>query len=196
MEITDALAADLAGLGEALHEPGVDVNAALRQLGADVKAAVRSFLGLSITFRIDGESVTLTGREAEAGHAQVLSSLAIPLRSLNPVGSTGQLVLYAARSGAFVDLAADLSWATGAGLASFVLDRHRNVDLAAPPLSGLGELSAINQAIGVLLDEGHLPEHARAELDRRAHRARLDTAVFARNMLTALVRPPETGVAQ
>lgn len=195
MEITHALAADLAELGEALHEPGVDVTAEMRKLGADVKAAVRSFLGLSITLQVDGESVTLTGLEADAEHAQVLSSLAIPLRSLNPASSTGQLVLYAARSGAFVDFAADLSWATGAEQASFVLDRHRNVDLAAPQLSGLSELSAINQAVGVLLDKGHPPEHARAELDRRARQARLDPAAFALNMLTALTRPPETHTA-
>lgn len=194
MEIAAALAADLDELSGALQEPGVDVTVALRQLGADVKAAVRSFVGLSLTLRIDGEAVTLAGRDA--GHAQVLSSLAMPLSSLTRARSIGELVLYGSRRGAFVDLAADLGWATGADSTAFVLDGHREVDLSAFVPSGLAELSAINQAIGALLDQGFTPEHGRTELDRRARRAGLDTAVFARGMLTALIRLPDTGAAQ
>ena len=48
MDISEALAADLALLTEALDEPGIGIADTVRQLAADVGMAVPSFLGLTV----------------------------------------------------------------------------------------------------------------------------------------------------
>ena len=109
----------------------------------------------------------------------------IPLRALGPrFDPDSRVTLYAATAGAFVDLAADLSYAlhlptstdrfTDAGSSNgddqrcgqVDDDRRITLDADVPPnpldsgVSGLSELSTINRAIGVLIDHGHHPDHA------------------------------------
>jgi hypothetical protein len=99
--------------------------------------------------------------------ADVLSSLQIsPDARLT-------LILYAARAGAFVDLAADLSWLTGRPLSDFVLDQHQHLAAGPLPADSVRSTSLINQAIGTLLGDGHTLEGADRELDARAATAGL-----------------------
>src|SRR5882762_5052038 len=73
VEITAALAADLAALTEALDEPGADLGRTLRQLAADAKLAVGSFLGLTVRAAVSGQPIELSTLDGAA--AQVRSSL-------------------------------------------------------------------------------------------------------------------------
>ena len=95
-------------------------------------------------------------------------------------------MLYAGRSGAFVDLAADLAWLTGRELTDFVLDQQ--LQLPAQPDGTLALLTAslIDQAIGVLIGRGYTPDQARRELDTDAARAATDRADAAARILAAL----------
>lgn len=78
------------------------------------------------------------------------------------------VILYAATPGAFVDLAADLSWLAGLELDEFALDQHLNLPVD-PETAGVGQAaSLINQAIGVLVARGRTLGAASDELDARA----------------------------
>ena len=170
MEITAALAADLTILSEALDATDADVTEALRQLVADVRLAVRSYLGLTVTSDNARFPLILTVMEDAVSPVDVVSSLMMPLSDerADADGARLSLILYAAKLGAFVDLAADLSWLTDRRLADFVLDRHLGLPAEPVPDSGVRTLSLINQAIGVLLGRGYTPEQAQSEIDARA----------------------------
>jgi hypothetical protein len=175
VEITAALAADVAVLSETLDGPDADILEGLRQLAADAQLAVRSYLGLTVIAGDATSPSTLTGMEDSAHQVDVVSSLMIPLsdESADDAGSRLVVILYAGRPGAFVDLAADLCWLTGRPLADFALDQHLN--LPAEPDTGCGVQAAslVNQAIGVLLGHGYTPEQAEFEIDARAAAAGL-----------------------
>jgi hypothetical protein len=191
VEITAALAADLAILSETLDGTDGDLVEGLRLLAADAKSAVRSYLGLTVTATNGTSPLTFTGMEDLAGHVEVVSSLMIPLSEESADGDGSRLVviLYAGRPGAFVDLAADLCWLTGRRLTDFVLDQH--LSLPAEPDTGgrVQAASAVNQAIGVLLGRGYTPEQAEFEIDARAVAAAHSRFDAAQIILGTL--PPE-----
>lgn len=182
MEITPAVAADLAALSEALDEPGADLAVLLHQLAADAKFAVGTFVGLTVRLAVDGESSNLTAFEIGAASGDVRASLLLPLHA-DGVGT--DLVLYASAPGAFTDLAADLSWLTGRILTDFALDQHLVVP-ARDEVDGLFERSLVNQAIGMLIAHGRTPEQAESELDANAARAGIDRRIAARHILTGV----------
>lgn len=190
MEINAALAADLGILSQALDGGGADLADALRQLGADARRAVPSYLGLTVEVGPSGDALRLTAMEPFVDPGDVISSLLLPVSEFSVQGVGAQLVviLYAARSGAFVDLAADLSWLTGRPLTDFAIDGH--VRVPVPPASGSGVRGAslINQAIGVLIGRGYTPEEADVELDTQALAAG-HTRVDAANVILAGLDP-------
>jgi hypothetical protein len=96
--------------------------------------------------------------------------------------------LYARRPGAFVDLAADLSWLGGDGLSSVPLDDALGVDLDSSP-TGLAQASTINQAIGILIERGFNPAEARGELDDLAARSHRDLSTAAQSVVDAVTDP-------
>ena len=51
---------------------------------------------------------------------------------------------------------------------AIVFDEHRTRPGEVSGLIGLSDMSQVNQAIGILIERGHTPEHARAGLDRIA----------------------------
>jgi hypothetical protein len=169
VEITAALAADLAVLSEALDDSDADLVEELRQLVADVKLAVRSYLGLTVIASNSTFPLSLTAMEDFAHPDDVMTSLMIPLSDHDggAAGSGVVLILYAARGGAFVDLAADLSWLTGRHLSDFALDQHLSLPVEMG-LDGVLGSSLVNQAIGVLIGRGYTPEQAELEIDTRA----------------------------
>ena len=83
-------------------------------------------------------------------------------------GST--IIFYAGVPGAFVDLAADLSYSLGLPPGTVVLDEDTAAPLSESGLTGAAESSTVNQAIGVLIDRGYTPATAGAHL--RTRRAR------------------------
>lgn len=165
MDISAALAADLAALTESLANPEVDLQTQLAALAADLGRAVASYTGMTITIAVDGHEISFT-----AGTAAVATSLTIPFTALGPAEAGSTLVIHAGTPGALVDLAADLSFALALDSDTLALDaapRSRPTPVPSG-LRGLDEYSRTNQAIGVLIAGGRTPEGAWAELRRLA----------------------------
>jgi hypothetical protein len=190
VEITAALAADLAILSETLAEIDADLGEGLRQLAADAKLAVRSYLGLTVTASNAAYPLTFTAMEDFARTVDVVSSLLIPLSDksddLDNAGPRLVVILYAGRRGAFVDLAADLCWLTGRRLSDFALDEHLKLPAELDTGYGVQAASLVNQAIGVLLGRGFTPEQAEVELEARAAAAGQTRSDAARIILGTL----------
>jgi hypothetical protein len=187
VDLSTALAADLASLSGALQDPDGGLEDRLLQFAAELRASVGSYLGLTITLALDGHpiSFSLTERVAEA-----LTSLCIPLPEVAGSEPGSSLVLYAGTRGAFVDLAADLAWTLGLDPAALVLDGHLTVPVSSHVVTGLQEHAVINRAIGVLIEEGHTPESGRAELRWRADHEDVPLTVAAQRVLDSLTMPP------
>jgi hypothetical protein len=194
VDISAVLSADLKALTDLLDEPGTDLEALLQALSADTRQAVDSYLGLTMTLVIDGYPITLTTVEP----VEVATSLRLPLSALGDTGLRGALVFYAGKPGAFVDLAADLSFALGLGPEVVTFDE--DLTPISPPagltgLIGLDEMSQVNQAIGVLIERGHLPDSARTELHRLADLAQTSLHAAARQLIRAAQLQPATELA-
>ncbi len=192
MDISAALAADLTALTDALAEPGIDLEALLRALAADTRAAVPSYLGLTMRLIIDDHPLTLTTMDP----SPVATSLLLPLSAVGDVEPGSVMVFYAATPGAFIDIAADVSFALGLDLGEIVLDQHLTPSSDPAGLSsqtgvqGLAEMSTLNQAIGILIEQGHAPEQAHAELERLAHHAQTTVAAAAQQLIHATIQQP------
>jgi hypothetical protein len=186
MEFTAALTADLAILSQALDDPGIDVAASLRHLTSDARLAVPSWLGLAVIVNGADLPVTFTTVADSVQPGDVLTSLRMPTSQASDYAWPMAMIFYAGQAGAFVDLAADLSWLTGRDLTDFTLDQHLTLHTVPGPANGVRAASVINQAIGVLIGRGHTPERARVELDARAAYAGTDRHVAADVILAAL----------
>jgi hypothetical protein len=178
------------------------LDTSLAAFTAAIETAVPSYVGLQMMIGQNGHPVTLT---RIAPHRTATTSLRLPLTVLGPArfDAESRVTLYAATAGAFVDLAADLSYAlhlptctarsTDVG-SSDADDQQRSrvgtdrriildADLLPSPLasgvSGLSELSTINRAIGVLIGHGQHPDHAVDALRRGAFRDGLEPHSYA-----------------
>jgi hypothetical protein len=145
MGISPALAADLAALTQDLDRPDVDLDDLLTCFASSAKGAVASYLGMTITIAAEVHEISFTVRDSSSA---VATSLTIPLTAVTTTAGGSRLVLYASAPGAFVDLAADLSYALNVELAAFVHDDHLGMRTEG---SGLDEYSTFNQAVGVLI---------------------------------------------
>jgi hypothetical protein len=188
-----SLSAGLARLTDSLDRPGADLEGELRRLSDELASVIDSYLGLSITITGTAGPVTMSTWHDAAGRAAVGSSLLIPLPLICATPPGSALILHASQAGAFVDLAADLSYALGEPLPTFVLDQHlaeQPDHSSRPELIGLAEASQINQAIGVLLACGRTREQALAELWRRAS----DVPCDLRTAAEAIISRAKLGV--
>lgn len=191
--ITPGLAAELDLLTQALDLPGTDVAETVMRLAADARTAVASYLGLSVAITAIQSQFDLTVLDDRAGPDDIHTSLLVPLSTSPGAGRTGlasvALILYAATPGAFIDLAADLSWITGRTLEEFRLDEHRTLPSSHTEPTSLRAMSAINQALGVLIGHGLSPEQAERDLYARAVSAGIEPYGAAMLILAALMPP-------
>jgi hypothetical protein len=223
VDVPTALLRDVFHLTSTLGVDGDDLRARLIALSADLKAAIPSYRGLQVTILVPPQPVDLVLFLPPEDGEQVTTSLRLPLAVLGPGFDTAsQVVFYAVSPGAFVDLAADLSYAlnlptaTGPvepGIARRDGDGQRGshrparshaiaLDADLPPsrlssgLIGLSELSTINQAFGVLIEQGEHPDRVHAALVERASRDGVAIHVYAARLLRAVTtewrRPPES----
>ena len=185
------------------RDDGLD--ASIAAFTAAIEAVVPSYLGLQMTIGQNGHPVTLT---RIAPHRTATTSVRLPLTVLGPrFDAESRVTLYAATAGAFVDLAADLSYAlhlptctdrsTNACISDgndqrygqVGNDRRITLDADLPPsplasgVSGLSEPSTINRAIGVLIGHGEHPDHAADTLRRDASRDGLELYSYAARLL-------------
>jgi hypothetical protein len=189
MDLSDAVVRDLAALSGALDEPGADLAQMIHQLGASCARAVTSYLGFSITLVVDEMPVVFAVLEDLRGPGGIVTSVMFPLSVKDGPGAASKVVLYAGTPGAFVDLAADLSYALGTG-PEVQLDQHLTPPDLSPESTGLAAVSRYNQALGILLDRGFDEEQARAEMQRLAHRDAVSLDAVARKLLDSVSDSP------
>lgn len=187
MTITTAMGANLDLLTAALDDPGADIAHSLHQLTLMAVDAVPSYLGLSVAVPQADFPLTLTSL-SDGSVADVRTTLCWSLPG--PGDSRNSLavaiILYAGSPGAFVDLAADLSWLAAGRLGDFVLDQHLTIS-PGPLIEGqLHAASAINQAIGLLIGRGYTPQQADWQLDTQAANNRTDRHSAARLILATI----------
>ncbi len=182
MDLPTVLARHLRDLVDGLETGEDSLGPALSALVQDLDTAVSSYLGLRLTLVLDGWPVTLTAFPPLDG-VRPVTSLRLGLGALGPgFDPASQVVFYAGTPGTFVDLAADLAHVHGPR-SSVVLD------LDLPPLSvvsgltGVSEFTAINRALGVLLERGQDLHQARATLHHRAGAAGMDLPGYAARLL-------------
>jgi hypothetical protein len=179
------------GIGADDHPVDELLDALVRELGK----AVASYRGLQLTISSNGFPVVLTAFADDGHDGAVATSLRVPLAVLES-GFAGEsrIVFYAGTPGAFVDLAADLEFALSRGASTPV-----RAESSAPPairldadpapetrdmnLSGVTELSTIDRAVGVMIDQGHHPDDAYETLRRHAARAGMEPHTLAARLL-------------
>lgn len=184
MEFSSVLVDQLDMLSDVLDDPGTDLHAILSVLTDDATAAVPSFLGLIFAAYLGEDAVTLSTLDSPSAGTSLLLTLAVP-----PGAPACEVVLYAALPGAFRELAADSRTAALALGRQVILDAHLpppTARLYPASTLGIGDLSQINQAIGVLLDQGHTPAAARALLQDHADDSGITLAAAARQQLGRL----------
>lgn len=174
MELSAGLAADLARLTDALDDPATDLADLVGSLHEAFVVAVPSALGVAFTIRASPAGVTVSTLDGAA--TAVATSLQVPLGSWTDLEPGSAVVFYAATTGALVDLAADLGWLLNMR-AAVVLDGHLRPAQQQGVMSGLAELSVIQQGVGVLIDRGMIPQAGRDELEHLARES--DTTVHA-----------------
>lgn len=183
--------ASLEHLSQALEGSGDDLAAILGVLQGALAAAVSSSTGLHVTIATAGDPVTVT---AVGDPATARASMLLPLHLIGDLPAPSAMVFYAAEPGAFTELAADTR-------ATFGLDGHVEVDRHLPPPNlnnadsditsdaAVQGRSAVDQAVGVLIDRGHPPEEARRELAARAAAAGVGELQVAADILHGVAGP-------
>ena len=187
MEIAAALAAELGYLTAALDETGADVAESLRRLTAGATVAIPTFLGLSVTVDGSEPAFAFTAFVDGVGAGDVCTSLRLALPGADacllwPV----VVVLYAGLSGTFVDLAADLAFATARPLSDFALDQHLPGPAEQACATDLFEVSITNQAVGALIDQGYTPEQAERHLEIESAEAGISRYAVGLRILSGL----------
>jgi hypothetical protein len=189
---------------------GVDIDVLhvpLMALARVLRAAVPSYRGLQLTIVHSGQPVTLTDMVPVEADGVVLTSLRVPLIAMDSYHDPdSQIIFYAGKPGALVDMAADLAYGLTTSVvtesdefvsdgddqaqpghlqAGRVLVIDADVPAARPAsgLFGLSEFSAVNRALGMMIAQGHDPDHAYERLRREATAAGVELHVFATRML-------------
>jgi hypothetical protein len=195
------LLAHLQDLTASIGQDDQDLDDTLGTLTAALHSTANTYRGFQLTLVEDQWPVTLTafgdGRTVPVG-----TSLRLPLVLVSPaVDPESRVVFFAGTPGAFTDLAADLSYAlggipvehgrTGVDGQPNVIVLDSDLPLVSPVsgLTGLAELSALNRAIGMLVDHGRDIEQARQVLRRDAAAARVEPHVYATRILRCRMRP-------
>ena len=212
MDLPAALLAHLHDLTGSSGQDDHELDDAIAALTAALRSAAASYCGFQLTIVNNHWPVTLTAF-TDNDDLPVATSLRLPLAlASQAVDPESSVVFFAVTSGAFTDLAADLSHALGgipveqqspaassANGASTRLDGQRSaieldkdLPLGSPVsgLTGLADLTVLNRAIGTLLDHGHDLVQAHQVLRRDAAAARVAPHIYAARILRQRIRAP------
>jgi hypothetical protein len=205
VDLPAAVLAHVQDLTASIGHDDRDLSDTLVALTTALRATATSYCGFRLTIVENQWPVTLAAF-ADGDHVLVGTSLRLPLGLVSrTVDGESRVVFYASTPGAFTDLAADLSHALGGipvdGRTPTAnhndhhgthLDGHRRVielDVDLPPVSrrsgltGLAELTMLNRAIGILVDQGHDIEQAHHVLRRDAAAAGVEPHIYAARIL-------------
>jgi hypothetical protein len=191
VELSDAVVADLAALTDALDEPDTDLAKLIQRLGDSCTLAVGSYLGFSITLIVDQTPISFSVLEDFLDPSEILTSVMFPLNALGEHAPGSEVTLYAGTPGAFVDLAADLTYALSAKPDAVQLDQHLTPPDPALGAAGLATMSRRNQAIGILLDRGHDPDDILTELHRLARLDAISVETAVQQLIESAMRPTQ-----
>lgn len=191
MNIPAAVLAGLHLLDEVLDARSSGTHTTLTVLTSEAALAVSSFLGLTVLIPRAGETpLQIRTFETDPGAEAVGASLRFRVRGDSSGGADGpaviELILYAARAGAFVDLAADLTWLTGRPWDDFRVDEDLDGPQDGSVPATLASWSSVNQARGVLIGSGLTVEEADSEMDARAVATGTSRALVAAEILARL----------
>lgn len=205
MELATAIVTHLRELSASIDDPDTQLVESVTDVTNSMQQAVPSYRGLRLTILREGYPVTFTVFEGDQD--DVATSLRVPLKLLSAAFEAGsRIVYYAATPGAFIDLAADMSYAlkpqpsavesspataidakpTPADPATVELDTDLPPPTRVSGVSGMRAIGVINQAVGVLIGRGHHPDHAHSALRRHAAAAGLDPHSYAIHLLATL----------
>lgn len=187
MQLPRGLSADLSTLTDALQQPGVDLQASVQSLAASLRASIDSYLGLTVLLAREGVPICFDLMDDYPPDGQAATSLMLALGAFAEVEAATEIVFYATTPGAFVDLDADLSHELGVKAGAVVLDEHRTPAMTTG-MAGLLDWSGLNQAVGILIEQGSPAATARSELDARAAGAGLSPPLAARELIEATAR--------
>lgn len=176
----------------------------LDELLARAVRAVPSCLGVSLALNWAGLPLAVTRLTMASALHPVRGSLELRLPTKQENRRSGLsgavLHLYGSVAGAFDRTAAGLRELLDLDPRRVTVDQHLRLPdpETAEQLQArqLDDLSAVERAVGVLLDSGLLPEQGRAELVRRAHRDKITLPAAARVLVSDLLAgriPPQPG---
>jgi hypothetical protein len=205
VDLPAAVLAHVQNLTASIGQDDRDLSDTLAALATALRSTATSYCGFQLTVVGNQWPVTLTA--FDDGHdAPIGTSLRIPLGLVSRmVDGESRVVFFAGTPGAFTDLAADLSHALGGipvnGRSSTAnnaddhgtrVDGHRKVielDIDLLPasrtsgLTGLAELTVLNRALGMLIQQGHDIEQAHQLLRREAAAAGVEPHIHAARIL-------------
>jgi hypothetical protein len=205
VDLPAAVLAHVQNLTASIGQDDRDLSDTLAALATALRSTATSYCGFQLTVVGNQWPVTLTA--FDDGHdAPIGTSLRIPLGLVSRmVDGESRVVFFAGTPGAFTDLAADLSHALGGipvnGRSSTAnnaddhgtrVDGHRKVielDIDLLPasrtsgLTGLAELTVLNRALGMLIQQGHDIEQAHHLLRREAAAAGVEPHIYAARIL-------------
>ena len=153
MDLPLRLASHLRDLVASIGAGDSALGESVSALDAQLRTAVASYQGLRLTLVLGGWPITLSSFPAIDGESPA-TSLRLALSTLGPgFDPDSQVVFYAGRPGALVDLAADLGYlhrhtrpADRPGQLPVVLDRDLPPESTLSGLSGLAEYATIPRA--------------------------------------------------
>ena len=210
MDLPASLLAHLQDLTASIGQDDQDLDNTLAALTTALRATATSYCGFQLTIVENQWPVTLTaffdGHDVPVG-----TSLRLPLVLVSQaVDRESRVVFFAVTPGAFTDLAADLSYALGIPVeqqspATYSADGGRtrvngqpnaieldsDLPLVSPlsGLTGIAELTVLNRAIGMLVDQGHDIAQAHQVLRRDAAAAGVERPTYAAQILHRRTRP-------
>jgi hypothetical protein len=209
VDVPTALLSDLAQLADSVDLDAALLQTPLSALVGELRAAVGSYRGLQLSFVRDGQPVTLTDISDPDEDGSIVTSLRVPLSVLGSShDARSRVVFYASVAGSLVDLATDLGYVLktatitddpkpdgavrdGEGQARpphvrppvLLLDADVPPNPAVSGLTGLSEMSAVDRAVGIMIERGHHPDVAYDTLSEQAATAGVETYVYAVQVL-------------
>jgi hypothetical protein len=209
VDVPTALLSDLAQLADSVDLDAALLQTPLSALVGELRAAVGSYRGLQLSFVRDGQPVTLTDISDPDEDGSIVTSLRVPLSVLGSShDARSRVVFYASVAGSLVDLATDLGYVLktatitddpkpdgavrdGEGRAgpahvrppTLLLDADVPPNPAVSGLTGLSEMSAVDRAVGIMIERGYHPDVAYDALSEQAAAAGVETYVYAVQVL-------------
>jgi hypothetical protein len=203
VDLPAALLGHVRDLTVSIGQDDQDLGDTVAALTTALRATATSYCGFQLTIVENQLPVTLTAFTDEHD-VPVGTSLRLPLGLVSRVDGDSRIVFFAGTPGALTDLAADLSYALGgipveqrSSAANNAdrgtrVDRERKaiqLDADVSPLSrmsglaGLAELTVLNRAIGMLIQQGHDLAQAHQLLRQEARAAGVQPHIYAAQIL-------------